>query len=90
LSSSASGRRCPIPAKRFSASEFAISHFVARCFISAVIAIADSVIAAYRAGSSPAASSAVKPTAAINRVWKDVSIIGTGSAITAADCTPDA
>jgi hypothetical protein len=50
----------------------------------------DSVIAAYYAGSSPAVSSAAKPTAAINRVRKDGSIIGTGSAITAAGCAPDA
>jgi hypothetical protein len=51
----------------------------ARCSISAAIVTAASVIAVPIAVKKPAASSAARPTAAINRVPRDVTITATAN-----------
>jgi hypothetical protein len=83
LSSSASGNRCPTPARLYSVNGFVICPLAVRSFISAVIVIADSGIAVRVAARNPAANNAVRPTAVISKARRGGSIIGITSATTA-------
>jgi hypothetical protein len=67
----------------FSPARVSLSPPAARSSISAAIVIVASVMAAFIAGRNPAAGSAVKPTAAINKVPKGASTIATASEPTA-------
>jgi hypothetical protein len=64
LSSSASGDRCPLPVKLFFDNGFVILLPAKAFLISAIIVIADSIIATRVAARNPVASSTAKPTAA--------------------------
>jgi hypothetical protein len=86
------GAGCPVPPLETDAqllpdcipsTDFVISPLAVRSFISAVIVIADSVIAVRLAARNPAANNAVRPTAVISKARRGGSIIGITSVTTA-------
>ena len=75
----------PAPCNNIHHNGFAWAANAARSFFSVRAVIADSAIAASLAAIKPGSISGAAPIVGTNRVWRDGSIIATGSASTAND-----